>query len=130
MTRNTDDLIHYRISRSKDTLKEAESLISNGFWNAAVNRIYYACYYAVSGLLLRNAISSQTHKGVRQMFGLHYVQTGLISRDLGKFFTNLYDKRQTGDYDDYILYDKETVEDIIPMAREFIKTIERLIDTK
>ena len=41
-------LVAYRIQRAKETLSEADNLIEEaGFFNAAVNRLYYACYYAV-----------------------------------------------------------------------------------
>jgi uncharacterized protein (UPF0332 family) len=36
------------------------------------------------------------------MFGLHFVQKGIVSKDDGRFFSDLYDRRQTGDYDDFI----------------------------
>lgn len=73
MTGTLDDLIRYRINRAAETLREAELMIENLFWNAAVNRIYYACFYAVNGLLLKYGIKANTHKGLRQMFGLHFV---------------------------------------------------------
>jgi uncharacterized protein (UPF0332 family) len=82
-----NDLINYRISRATETLKEAEKMMENEFWNASINRIYYACFYAVSALLLKKGVDTSSHKGIRQMFSLHYVQSGLISRDLAKFFS-------------------------------------------
>jgi uncharacterized protein (UPF0332 family) len=33
-------------------MKEARLMIDSGFLNAAVNRLYYACFYAVSAILL------------------------------------------------------------------------------
>ena len=39
-------LISYRVQRAYETLKEAEVMIRESFYNAAVNRMYYACYYA------------------------------------------------------------------------------------
>ena len=127
MNENKDDLIKYRISRAFETLLEAELLSKENFWNAAVNRAYYACYYMVSGLLLKNEINPKTHKGVRQMFALHFIQTGLISRDWGRFFSDLFDKRQTGDYDDFVVIDKETTEEIIELTKGFLVEIERNI---
>ena len=62
MNENKDDLIKYRISRAFETLLEAELLCKEKFWNAAVNRAYYACYYIVSGLLLKNEINPKSHK--------------------------------------------------------------------
>ena len=109
MITNSEDLIKYRIDRSLETLREAKTMIDNKFWNASVNRIYYSCYYAVSALLLKKSVETNTHKGIRQMFGFHFVQEGLVSKDDGRFFSDLYDRRQTGDYDDYVSYNKETV---------------------
>ena len=128
MTGDINDLIQYRKSRSLDTFKEAETMIKSGYWNASVNRIYYACYYAVSGLLLTKTIETNSHKGIRQMFGLHLVQTGLVSKEDGRFFSDLYDRRQTGDYDDFFLYDEETVLNLFNQAKGFIERIVVLID--
>lgn len=74
-------LISYRIKRANDTLNEIELLVENQLWNTAVNRLYYACYYAVIALLVKNKIKAQTHGGVRQMFGLHFIKTGLIDKE-------------------------------------------------
>lgn len=128
MTGDINDLIQYRKSRSLDTFKEAEIMIKSGYWNASVNRIYYACYYAVSGLLLMKTIETNSHKGIRQMFGLHLVQTGLVSKEDGRFFSDLYDRRQTGDYDDFFLYDEVTVLNLFNLAKGFIERIVVLID--
>lgn len=76
MTCDINDLIEYRTDRSVETLKEAKAMVENEFWNASVNRIYYACFYAVSALLLKKNVDTSSHKGIRQMFGLHFVQCG------------------------------------------------------
>ena len=125
-----NDLIRYRIMRSKETMKEVKILLENDFWNAAVNRLYYACFYAISALLLKNNITAQTHSGIRQMFGLHFVKTKIISRELGKFYTDLFDKRQTGDYADFVFFDRESVEHLIPISKELIQKIENLLSKK
>lgn len=53
-------LIAYRIQRAYETLKEAKVMIRESFYNAAVNRLYYACYYASVALLLKYDIKTQT----------------------------------------------------------------------
>ncbi len=119
-----NDLIKYRINRAKETLSEVESLINLGFYNTSVNRIYYACFYGVNALMIKKGLPAKRHDGLRQMFGLHLVKTGLISKENAKYFTDLFDRRQTGDYDDFIEYDKETVEELYKPAKGFIKAIE------
>lgn len=121
------DLVHYRLQRAIETLQEIDIHLKNGFWNTAINRLYYSCYYAATALLLHNGINASTHSGVRQMLGLHFIKTGKISSDLGKVFTDLFDKRHSSDYDDFIQVSKEDVEDLLPLAREFIKKIKELI---
>ena len=128
MTASKEDLIKYRINRSLDTLREAETMIQNGFWNAAVNRIYYACYYIVSAILLKKSIEANSHKGVRMMFGLHFVQNGLVKREDGRFFSDLYDRRQTGDYEDFITYEEETVLQLYSQANDFVKRLVELLN--
>lgn len=63
-----------------------------------------------------------------EMFGLHFIKTGIIDNNLGKFFTDIYDMRQTGDYDDFIEYSKEDVLDLIEPAQKLIKKAEELLN--
>lgn len=67
-------LINYRIQRAYETLKEAQVMMRESFYNAAVNRLYYACYYAAVSLLLKYDHQPQTHNGVKTMLGLYNPQ--------------------------------------------------------
>ncbi len=122
------DLVKYRISRSRETLKEAELLCRENFYNAAVNRLYYACYYASVALLLHYKIPSQTHAGVKSMIGLHFVSKGLMPVRIGKTLATLFEKRQSGDYDDFVLCDKEMVDELTPRAVEYIDFVDSLLN--
>ena len=57
-------IVLYRINRAKEVLLEVEFQIQNQKWNTAVNRLYYACYYAVIALLASGEINAKTHSGV------------------------------------------------------------------
>lgn len=122
-----NDLINYRLTRAYETLKEAETMIANDFYNASINRIYYSCYYAVSALLLTKEITSSTHKGTRQMFWLHFIQTNLIEKKFAKFYSDIFDRRQSGDYDDFITFNFETSERLLKSGEEFINEIAELL---
>lgn len=121
-------LILLRLQNAKDTLAEVPVHIENGFWNTATNRMYYACYYAVAALLLKKGVSVKTHSGVRQAFGKEFVVTGLIAKEQARFFSILYDNRQTGDYDDFIMMTEEKVRELYPQAVDFVKELERVLD--
>ncbi|MDR0941117.1 MAG: HEPN domain-containing protein [Bacteroidales bacterium] len=120
-------LISLRLKNSQSPLLEAKLLIENKFWNAAVNRMYYACYYAVVALLISKGIQVQTHTGVRQMLGLHFVKTHLLSNKYNAFFSDLFAKRHSGNYDVYIYFDEEITTALYPQTITFIETIKELI---
>ncbi|HOI00557.1 MAG TPA: HEPN domain-containing protein [Bacteroidales bacterium] len=97
-----------------------------GRWNSVVDRLYYACFYAVIALLLKNDIETQSHDGSRNQFGLNFVKTGLIDKRYGRLYSKLFDLRQKGDYGDVFEFDKNTVEPLIEETSTFIEVIKKL----
>ncbi len=125
--KSPDDYIEYRIHKSFETLKEVQVHIQNKFWNTAVNRMYYACFYAVIALLVKDKLEISSHSGVRQIFGQKYVKTGVINKELAKLYTDLFEKRHKGDYNDFFDFDEETVTDLFPKTELFIVAINELL---
>ncbi len=121
------ELADYRMKKATATFSEVALLVENELWNTAVNRLYYACFYAVSALLIFHNIQSKTHSGTRQLFGLHFIKTGIVEKETGKFFSYLFDQRQTGDYDDFYDFEKEDVSGLIEPTKTLLFTIEKLI---
>lgn len=120
------DIVRYRLENSRKTLSEAEFQMKNGYYNTAVNRMYYSCYYAVCALLIANKIQTKSHDGARQMFGLHFVKTGIVPRDYGSFFSDLAEERTTGDYDDLFDHDLATCEELYPKVEDFVCRLQQL----
>ncbi|MBQ7634504.1 MAG: HEPN domain-containing protein [Bacteroidaceae bacterium] len=114
------DIVSYRMENARKMLAEVESHRENGFYNTAVNRMYYACYYAATAMLIAHGIEVKSHDGVRLNLGRHVVMTGLLSPEMGRFYSRLFSKRSTGDYDDFINHTLETVDELLPQARLFI----------
>jgi uncharacterized protein (UPF0332 family) len=120
-------VVQFRMEKAKNTFSEITLLTDNALWQTAANRLYYACYYAVSALLVQNGIEAQTHHGIINQMGLFFVRTGLLSQEQGKLYKRLFELRQTGDYSDWIIIKEEDVKPLIEKAEHFIKTIEQLI---
>ena len=89
--------------------------------------MYYACYYAAVALLTKHHISTSTHAGVKTMLGLHFVSKGLISKESGRAFSNLFDSRQRGDYDEFVYSTREEVDELYPQAKMFIEEVDALL---
>jgi len=119
--------ILYRLSKAQETFDEVQLHIQNKLWNTAVNRLYYACYYAVCALLVSKEIETKTHTGVRQMFGLHFIKPGIIDANCGRFYSKLFDIRQKGDYDDLVNLGEEDILALVKPAQTLILEIKRVV---
>jgi len=124
---NKEEYIKYRLIRAKETLKDAELLAENQRWNSAINRLYYAAYYAVVALLLKEDLNPSTHNGAKANFSEHFIKTKRIEKDLGKVYSQLFTWRQKGDYDDLFDFDKAKVSPYFKPVEEIIIAIEKLI---
>lgn len=128
MTEKSKDLALYRMDRANETLEDARILANAGRWNACVNRLYYACFYAVSALLVLHDLSSSRHAGVRSIFNKHYVKTGKIKKELAKIYNDLFERRQEGDYIDFVRFEESQVLPWLSKAEQLIGHITGLVE--
>lgn len=120
-------LVDYRIQRAVETLAEVPFLKQQGYYNTAINRLYYACYYAAVALLIKQGLNPSTHAGVKQMLGMHFVAPGLLSREAGRCFSLLFERRHSSDYDDFAFSSEEEIDELMPKAKAFIEAIGQLL---
>lgn len=125
---NKEALIQYRLKKAKETLTAAKLLYEGKQWNSCVNRLYYACFYAVIALLLKHSFTAHTHNGVRSILGKQFIKTGFLSEEDGLLFNQLFTKRQKGDYGDLFDFNLESVSPFIEPVEKFIETIEKMIN--
>lgn len=132
MTQQWDDeskqaLIAYRVTRADETIQEAELMYNEGLYHGAINRLYYACYYITIALLLKKDIQTHTHTGVKTMLAMHFVAKNLIPVEIGKTLSVLFERRQSGDYDDFVMCTAAEVAELTTMAKEYIAYIKKMI---
>lgn len=82
------EIIRYWILKAEECLAAANDEMKAGRLSFAVNRIYYACFYIVSALLIQDNQKFKKHSGVRSSFHKNLVKTGKISQELVNFMTN------------------------------------------
>ena len=124
---NRKNIVNHRLHKAHETLAEAKGNITMGFWHTAANRLYYACYYAVTALLIKNGYTVRTHSGTIALLGKHFVLEGIVSKELNSLYGKLFELRQKGDYDDWIEIKAEDVLPRLEPAQKFIQEIEKLI---
>ena len=93
MKKEIRTLVLYRLNRADESLEEALILLERDHINTFVNRLYYACFYAITALLLSKGLSSSKHSCVRALFHQNIVKNGLINREMGKYYDKLFDTR-------------------------------------
>ena len=104
-------------------LESAASSVEHGFYNTAVNRAYYAIFYAASGLLLTKDINRSKHAGVVAAFRQYFVKPGLIEAEYSDFYGDVMDARVDGDYDTTFEVDQTTVRERLGDARRFVERV-------
>ena len=129
MNDSKNDLVNYRLQRAYEALEDARILAKSGRWNTCVNRLYYACFYAVSSLLIQNDLSSSKHAGIRSLFNRYYVKTEIVAKEMAQIYNDLFERRQESDYFDFVSFEESQVAPWISKAEAFIKHIEAIINS-
>ncbi|MDQ1265541.1 MAG: hypothetical protein QG635_692, partial [Bacteroidota bacterium] len=127
MNKETKVYISYLIEKSINLYNVSDYLFKGEQWNSSVNRLYYSAFNMVRALLTCIDISFKTHKGIKNMFYIHFISTNKIERKYGELYSILFNARQEADYIDYTEYDFEFVSPYLEQAREFIDVISRYI---
>jgi len=122
------EVVKYRLEKAKDTLMEISVLLDNKFYRTAANRLYYACFYAATALLINDGYETHTHNGVKALLGLHYFKENKLEKSFGQMYKQVLNLRQTGDYEDKIDIVQDDIKPFIIPAQKFIEEIEKLIN--
>ena len=123
-----EELIRYKQKKARDTLEDAALLFHSGRLFSTLNRIYYALFYEVVALLLTADLSSAKHTGVRALLNEHFVKTGKVPIEVGRFYSRMYDFRQKGDYGDFVEFEKQKVKEWLDQASAFIDEVDQVIE--
>lgn len=78
--------VKYRMETAHKTVDAAKILAENGFWNSAVNRLYYSLLYAVNALLVMNNIETKSHSASKSQFSLHFIKNGKLDKKFGNYW--------------------------------------------
>lgn len=121
-------ILRYRLERAENALALANHLADIEEWETCVNRLYYACFYAVNAWMLTAGLSSSKHRGVRTRLNEELVKPGLLSQDMGALYNSLFARRHRADYEDLYHVDPDLVRTWLPQIRTFVDAIRAIID--
>ena len=119
-----EELLRYRMDQAYETLREAEILLAESALRGAINRAYYAMFYALLALLATKQLGTSKHSGALSLFDREFVKTGLFPRELSRSLRLAFNLRQTHDYKEMTEVDQPTAESTLTDAKTFVDAIE------
>lgn len=117
------EVVQYWADKSLECLEAAEDEMKAGRFSFSVNRIYYACFYLVSAVLLGKGLRFKKHSGVRASFHQEMIKPDLISKENGLLYDELFEARQRGDYLELVSFEPKQVEDWLKRAIKFTEDV-------
>ncbi len=118
-----NNLISYRLEQAEETIQDVHLLIENERLRSAVNRIYYGMFYSLLALGLAYEFETSKHAQLIGWFNKEFIHGGLIDLKYGKIINKAFNRRTKGDYDTYVVFEKEIVTDMFDEMNEFITSI-------
>jgi len=98
ITENIRALVTYRLEQADESLGAARVLLEKRLDRPAVNRAYYAMFYAVLALLATRKQETSKHSGAISLFDKEFVKPGAFTKDFSRWLHEAFDLRQRADY--------------------------------
>jgi uncharacterized protein (UPF0332 family) len=96
--RNLESVVVYPHG-AREALGGATYNLEGGFYGIAVNRAYYAFFYAATALLLTLDITRSKHSGVLAAFRQHFVKPGEFAAQASRDYGEAFELRNMADYE-------------------------------
>ena len=124
------DLSEYRFQNANETFEVANNCLKECHYRDAINRSYYAAFYAAKSVLALDEVDFKRHKDAVGYFNQHYVKDGPMSRDIGRKLGRLKQYREEGDYGDFNVVSEEEAKNQMEAAADIIREIKKYLAAK
>jgi uncharacterized protein (UPF0332 family) len=119
--------VQQHFERAAECFEDGRILLENGRFAASLNRAYYAMFHAATAALLSKDIRRRSHHGVLSAFGEILVKTGRLNQEFFQFFREAFERRQQSDYEPVVDVDRETAQQMLDRALDFVDACRRSI---
>ena len=117
------------LTKAHNKLEAAKNLFEHGWFDDAVSRAYYSAFHAMNAVLISRGLSFSSHAQTIGVFNREFVKTGVFPKEFSRIIQDLFEDRETGDYDIDTLIDEQTARENIEKAENIIAGIEQYLDT-
>lgn len=100
MVEKEKELARHRMKEAEEALRSGQTLLKADDYRGAINRFYYAAFYAVQGLLILKGKNARTHSGCLYLFQEEFIRSGPLSKEINRILASLFEERLESDYGD------------------------------
>ena len=119
------DEVALYVEHAQQMLQVADHNLADGFYGSAINRAYYAIFYAANALLATKGLSRSKHSAVIATFRQHFVKPGVIEDEYSDIYGRVMDDRHKADYDIVeSTVDPARAQTDLEDARRFVERVE------
>jgi uncharacterized protein (UPF0332 family) len=112
------------MDHAQQMLVVAARNLADGFFASAVNRAYYAIFYAANAALSTLGLARGKHSGVISAFREHFVKPGFIEAEYSDIYGRVMDHRHVGDYELELSLEDQQARTDLGDAKRFVQRIE------
>jgi uncharacterized protein (UPF0332 family) len=121
-------LVRYRLGQADEALTAARLNRGNGLTRSAINRGYYAMFYAVLALLARRQSETSKHAGAIALFDRLFIKANALPREFSRWLHDAFLSRQAADYGSEVTLSREDIETMLSHAAEFVAGVRHHLD--
>jgi uncharacterized protein (UPF0332 family) len=125
---NKNKVIQDRLKQARESLEEAKALlVQDAEANFVMNSLYYAFLYPILGLLQARGMTSPMQSTAIALFDAEFVQKGDVEQRFLVAARKAFDLRPACDCEGKKKVTPEDIEQLLPIAEEFLQSVERII---
>jgi uncharacterized protein (UPF0332 family) len=124
------DLVRFKLTQARDSLDQAKSLLAaNMDIDFVANGVFYTMYYAVLALFQKRNLPPATQNVTIGLFDQEFVQTGIFDWRYSQALHRGFELRKTCSCEDRKNATRNDIDDLLPVAVEFVQKVESMVDT-
>ena len=123
----TKEEILAHIKSSRERLEAAEILLKAAKYADSISRSYYAFLDIARAALLAKKLIPTSHEGTVQLFGLHFVKSGILAAEYGRKFSKALELRMDADYERMMTFSEEDASGILAEAKDFVAKVSEIV---
>ena len=120
---NGDRNIKDIISKAEEKYRAAELLLNGNCYDDSVSRSYYAVFHAITAVLFKDGLTYSSHSQSIGAFNKNFINKGIFPKDFSGMITELFEFRQTGDYNIHSGIDRDLAIEILHNSKIIISAI-------